>query len=270
MKQTKAELARIFADVQKRWGETLKEERKCRPSDTYPSSRLIHDAYILAVGAYLVENDVAGFLEKVNLILQTVERLYRRHEAGEQIRLVRDWPFQHEYFFLALCINDLAFAVDLAEKCDPEKLQPVDDQHPFNEELTSALRLLLLDRGAEARVWIGKFEKRCQYKTNAMYAGYAAAFRAIAERDAEMLEEALRKIVEDYPRQCRSGQFFENVHKALLCFYGVGIVHLARHHGLSVSFEHPLIPKALSDLPPHSYTPPEPNKGFFGFLFRTS
>ncbi len=267
MKHTKAELARLCRDVEKRWGAVLKEERKSRGSDTYPCNRLIHDAYILAVGAYLVEDDVAGFVEKVNLILQTVDKLYRCHEAGEDIDLVRDWPFQHEYFFYALCINDLAFATELAEKCDPQALQPTEPQHPFNEALTSALRLLVLGDRAGADGWIDRFEKRCAYKSSAMYAGYAAAFRAINEEDPAMLDEALRKIVDDYPRQCGSAGYFHAVNKALLCFYGVGLVHLARHRGLAVSFDHPLLPKALCDLPPHVYVPPE-KKGLLRSLFR--
>lgn len=266
MKQTKAELARLYGDVRKRWDETLREERKSRHSDTYPSSRLIHDAYILAVGAYLVDDSVPGFVEKVNVILQTVEKLHRRHEAGEDIMLVRDWPFHHELYFYALCINDLPFAIELATRCDPQLLQPTEQQHPFNVELTSALRLLVLGERTEAEAWIGKFEKRCAYKSNSMYAGYAAAFRAINDRDPGMLDRALRKIVDDYPRQTRSQGFFRAVNKALLCFYGVGLVHLARHHGMAVSFEHRLVPKTLSDLPPHAYVPPQ-KLGLFRSLF---
>ncbi|TQV84298.1 hypothetical protein FKG94_06480 [Exilibacterium tricleocarpae] len=268
MKQTKDELARIYGDVEKRWRETLKEEKKSRPSDTYPSVRLIHDGYTLAVGAYLLENNIAAFVEKVNLVLQTIAKLYQRHEAGEVIDLVRDWPFQHEFFFYALCINDLDFATELANKCDPEQLQPTEQQHPFNEEFTYALRLLLLDNNTEAKAWIDKFEKRCQHKKNAMYAGYAAAFRAISDKDPKALDKALQKMVDDYPRQSKSGEFFHHVHKALLCFYGVGMIHLARHHGLSVSFDHPLIPKALSDLPPHVYVPPK--TGLFNTLLKGS
>lgn len=267
MKKTMAELARVRGDVEKRWATVLKDERKSRHSDTYPSSRLLNDAYILAVGAYLLDHDVTGFVNKINLILQTVEKLYQRHESGEHICLVRNWPFQHEYFFYALCINDLQFATNLARKCGPEKLQPTEQQHPFNEELTCSVRLLLLDRRAEAESWIGRFEKRCGYKSNMMYAGYASALRAIHDTDSEALGMALRKVVDDYPRQSRNREFFDSIAKGLLCFYGVGVVHLARHIGLTVSFDDPLIPVALTELPPHSYVPPA-KRGIFDFLLK--
>jgi hypothetical protein len=267
MKQTKAELERLRGDVIERWDSEVKEEQKSRHSDTYPSFMLIEDAYTLSAAAFLLDGDTTGFVRHINTILQIIDKLYRRHCASESISLIVDWPIEHAYYFYALCINDIPFALGHAKKIDPERLQPMENPHPFNVEFTSSLRLLLLDDAQGAASWIAKFIKRCQAKINAAYAGYAMAFQAINERDSVRFAGALEQIVNDYPKQTRSNGFFHSVAKALICFYGVGFVHLARHRGIAVNFEHALIPKALTDLPPHTYSPPEPpKKNIFNFL----
>ena len=268
MKKDINTLTRIFHEREAIWSDTLKEaNKKQHPSDSYPATCLINDAYILAVGAYFVNHDPKLYVDRVNLILQTLFGLYDRLEKGELIAPVLDWSFHHEYIFYALAINDIDTAVALSTRCDTDKLTPTDEQHVFNVEFTQSLRFTVLGEG-EAKHWVGRFIDRCGVKKSTeIYMGYALALKSILEENEGGFYSSLDKITRDYKKQSSGSEYFQSVEKSLLCFYGVGLVHLARSKGLDVEYDHSLIPKALTSLPLHTYVAKKKKESLFKKLF---
>ncbi len=267
MKNPLKDLDHLYRNARQRWEETNRAEAKARHG-CGAAGTAMSLAYTIAVGAFVIDGNREEFVVWTNRILQSFHRLYERHDAGENLYLVRNGSFHHVYIFHALSINDLQTARLFAERCDPEKLVPDDAPHPFNQELTLSLRSVILGDGDKARHWLDKFDRRCQAKRNAAYAGYGLALRAIMEADERKFQQALVRIVEDFPRQTRAQEFFYNADKAAFSCYGVGLVHLARSRGLVVEFDHPLIPAALAGLPEHTYQPPVSGSGFLQSIRR--
>jgi hypothetical protein len=269
MQQDLDSLKRLYHERQSAWERNLFSELKSKSSKgTQLSRSLIEDTYIMAVGNLLLNDNIDEYVLKVNLILQLFYRLHEKYELGEKSYLISSWPMHHEFFFYALCINDLQAAKDFAALCDTKRLEPASQQHRFNVAFTQALKSVILGNLEEAKEWTEKFFGYCQTKTARIYEGYALALKSIVDRNSAGLLDSLGLIVSSYPSQTAMDEFFYGAEKANLCFYGVGLIHLARSKKMTIDFQHPLMPAVLTNLPEHVYKSFVPKGSFFSRLFK--
>lgn len=249
-------LEKRFYEKKAHWDNLVKEERKQKVNEgAYMSRKLIQHAYTLAVGNYLFLNNIEEYVAKVNTIIQVLFKLRDRHAAGETIHLILNWPMHHEYIFYALCINDLESAKEMATLCDYNVVSPPAEHDPLNVAFTRSLASLVLNAKEYEIDALDMFEEQCQIGRNRAYIGYAMALRAIAIGSEKGLYHALSNIVENYHRQTGRNDYFHSPEKSLLCFYGVGLVHLSRFKGIAVDFENDIMPRDLIALPKHTYQP---------------
>ena len=77
------------------------------------------------------------------------------------------------------------------------------------------------------------------------FTGYPKAFKAILNKDIPAFEEAFTEIMKGHKVLCRSGSYFGDSVDEIIAIWPLGMINLAKFHGMDVRIAHPLIPKDL-------------------------
>ena len=77
------------------------------------------------------------------------------------------------------------------------------------------------------------------------FTGYPKAFKAILNKDIPAFEEAFTEIMKGHKVLCRSGSYFGDSVDEIIAIWPLGMINLAKFHGMDVRITHPFIPQDL-------------------------
>lgn len=199
----------------------------------------------LGVASYLVEHDIMSFKSCLEESASVRRRLFQRFDSGEPVSESYVSMISYKALFDALAAGRPQLAESLAShmggRAEIEKYH----DHPFDLSLGYTLRAFALQERQEMGSRAAEFSDICQKRGNRDFLGYAQLFDAIAGGSAKGAEDALVVLVEGHKRQAKGRGVFANSVDRALSVWGVGMVNLARGHGLSVNGAPPLIPDDL-------------------------
>lgn len=167
--------------------------------------------------------------------------LFERLAAGE--------PIDHSYFTwlvyqesLIACaagMFDIAAGMLAAVRA---RGKAADDVHTFDRRLGRAVAELILDATGDSA--IRAFDAYLVKPADRHFVGFAHGMAAIRAGDGGAFAAALAKIAAGHKPLASKGLFrgTDNEH---LSMWGIGLCRLARHRGLSFTFDHQFLPAEL-------------------------
>jgi hypothetical protein len=198
----------------------------------------------IGIAEYVLNHDIAGFKSNFEEAARISNQLFVRYDAGEPIAPSLVSMIRYQELFCALAAGALELTRGFAGRMGGREKIEKEFDHPFDRTLGYTLKSFALEDRGKMELWSGKFTERCERKTNANDRGYALMFESILESDESKANESLIAIIEGHRRLSKRGRYKDMVDETL-CVWGIGIVNLARIHGLNVSSEAPLIPADL-------------------------
>ena len=198
----------------------------------------------LAVANFKLERDIQGFKDALSRAASCRLDLFIRSKNGEAIPPSYLSMTSYKSLFDALAAGDYELSEELATvMCGREEIENEHD-HPFDRALCYALKALVLNSDDQEEK-IEKFKSVAGEPNNTDFLGYAEAFEAIKDKDAELFVSALQRLLLGHKKQCKEGGIFKDSEDEILCIWGIGLVNLAKSRGLDIKIDDPLIPASL-------------------------
>ncbi len=206
---------------------------------------LVGDLKFFAIVAFAIDHDVERFRALLRESAMQKEDVYDRFEAGEPIDGSYVSLFGYKSLFDALASGDLTLAARFASKLGGRPQIERKHDHPFTRAVGPALKHLVLASGPEASPAVAAFAEACGKKGHGDYAGYPVCMRAILDRDSEAFSAGAAAVLACHKKLCRPGRMFDLGPDEVICTWLLGLANLAVSRGLSVSIDHPYVPRAL-------------------------
>jgi len=208
------------------------------------SNTLANLIRFIGVSEFLLNQNIEGFRRFLSDAAQIRLSLIERFDKGEAISKSYVSMLSYKSLFNALASGDLGLAKKLASTMGGRDDIEREYDHPFDRALGYALKAIVLNS-------VEQGEKAAEFRTvieesgNIDFIGYADAFEAILNCDAESFMNALQSIVSNHKKQSKGNGVFRDSEDEVLCIWGVGLVNLAKLRGMEIKFDDPLIPVSL-------------------------
>ncbi len=210
------------------------------------SSMLSGCLRLLAVAKFALDSDVAGFRTLLRESAGLIAGLFDRFDRGQLIDPSYVSMIQYKSLFDSLATADYDFATTFAQKIGgrPELEKKYD--HVFTRTIGYALKHTVLNSSPECTEAVQAFTTACEKQGGKSYRGYANAMAAISVTDSSWFNEAVTQLIQAHRRLSGGRNMFANEPDEVICTWGLGLVNLATHRGLSGTVDYPAIPRQLS------------------------
>ena len=204
-------------------------------------SHLYSDYRFLAVLEWHLHGAGEKFREHMKTALD-YERKRFMDSKSQRPEILFDTPIG--FIFDALNTGDEVFAREYTQFLDDNHdYASKPSAHPANW-LYRCLIALVVDRNLDQfPVFLEKLKKGYSTQKYGKLYPYALAIEAIWARDSVTFNEQMTVIAETHRKMLRS--IFDDYEDKLLCLRGLALCNLARMKGMTVSIDHPYIPKKL-------------------------
>jgi hypothetical protein len=199
----------------------------------------------LAVANLKLEGDVQGFREALSRAVSCRLALFERSKNGEAIPPSYLAMISYKSLFDALASGDYGLSKELASVMGGREKIEKENDHPFDRALGYALKALVLNADDQEEK-IAQFKAIASESDNVDFLGYAEAFVAIKNNDADLFASALQSVLSGHNNQCKGSGFFKDSEDEVLCVWGVGLINLAKERGLAIQVDDPLIPASIT------------------------
>jgi len=199
----------------------------------------------IALCDYKLRNNVTGFRENLKTASSLKKSLFDRHNKGEFIDDSFVSMNSLGHILDAFAAGDLQLGEDFARVIGGrEELERYHD-HPFDFAFGYALKAAILNHKTDLNHWLPIADKEVKRKDVKYFQAYVDALYALRDKDEKLFTQAMQQLVKDHRKMCRSGGIFENNDDEVLCFWGLGLINLARYQGLNVTMDDEFIPQEL-------------------------
>jgi hypothetical protein len=209
------------------------------------SNSLSNTLRFLGVAGYVLSHDIIGFKDKLSETARMRSDLFLRFIKGESISPSYVSMLSYKSLFNALAAGDLAAGRSLANLMGGRAEIEKEYDHAFDREMGYTLRAFVLADKEQMRTQALRFSGICEEPDNRDFRGYADLFLAVVAGDARRASEGTRALLKGHEKQCKGKAIFKDTEDEVLSVWGVGMVNLARMHGLSLGGTAPLIPEDL-------------------------
>lgn len=199
----------------------------------------------VALCDYKLRNNIKGFRKNLRDAAELIKSLFDRYDKGEPIAPSFVTMNSFSYLLDALAAGDFALAGDFAKVIGGREAIEKENDHPFDFAFGYALKALLLNHQADLDRWLPLANSDVKRPDVKYFQGYVDGLYAIRDRDAVAFEAAMKKLLQDHRKLCRLGALFDDTEDEVLCFWGLGLINLARHQGLDVTIEDQYLPREL-------------------------
>lgn len=195
-----------------------------------------------AMVALVLDGDIDTFRRRLSESVQLTLSLYQRFERGDPIGDSFVTLHGHRDLYSALALGDRETATDFARH--------LIRQHDLSRGKIRTVDLafgmchcafVVNDRQGMEH-WAAKFGERSRSGGEKSYIAYHDVFVGILHESVDEIKLGIENVAKLHRRQCGINRLFDVTEKDL-CIWGIGMVNLARWHGLQALAHPPLIPE---------------------------
>ena len=202
---------------------------------------LYKDYRKLAVLEWHLHGDAGNFRDHMKTALDYEFKSFMESKS-QRPEILFDTPIG--LIFDALNTGDEVFAREYTQFLDDNLNDKKKSRTHEDNALTMCGIVLVSGRYEEQfPIFIEKLKKGYSSKRWIKLYPYALAIEAIWARDSVTFNEQMTVIAETHRKMLRS--IFDDYEDKLLCLRGLALCNLARMKGMTVSIDHPYIPKKL-------------------------
>ena len=224
-----------------------KVKDRSKDKDGWCSVSLTYDLIFIGMAEFILNQDVVAFKKNFSEAAQIGCNIIKRYDAGEPIASSFVSVLAGRYVFYALVSGDIELAKTTARLLDgsPE-IKKIKDSK-FSKALGLALKALVLE-SPDVKKRIDDFVVVMDKDKDKRFAGYADALIAIYDKDDKAFDLAIEKIIIGHRALSKGRSMYSDTDDELMCIWGLGLVNLAKHRGMKVTYTDILIPSELSDV----------------------
>lgn len=191
---------------------------------------------------YLLDENVAAFREGLARSAACRLSLFQRFESGEPISRSYLSFINYKSLFDALASKSFDLAAALAHNMRARSSFSAEFDHPFDAAMGCLLHSVVLNEPAHS--WSAVAVAELTKSEHDDFSGYVACFRAIDEKDVDVLNSGIARVCEGHQRQGKHGIFSDTIDKHV-CVWGVGLINLGLHRGIPFRTNNSLLPADL-------------------------
>jgi hypothetical protein len=215
--------------------------------DRNGGSSAMHASLLRRIGIleFLLNGDRGKLHESLCGAAKIAMRLFERHDRGDGVDDSFVSMLAYKELFNVLAIGDIELARSLARHMGGRDELERQHDHPFDRAIGYCLKAFVLGNRAEMKQRLVEFANECDEKDNKDFRGYVQVFEAILEGNVAKAKAGFVELLKGHRRQCKGNGVFRFTLDQDLCVWGLGMANLARHYGLNVHIDDPLIPSEL-------------------------
>ena len=186
---------------------------------------------------YKLHHDIKSFRKNLRDSSALVKSLYDRYNQGESIDESFVTMNSYDHILDALAAGDFSLAKDFAQVIGGREAIEKENDHPFDFAFGYALKSLLLNHQTDLEYWLPIANSEVKRPDVKYFQAYVDSLYALKNKDIEAFNNAMTQLLQDHRKMCQARGLLENTVDEALCFWGLGLVNLARHRGLEVTVD---------------------------------